>query len=165
MPLTPKEAAEALLSVIPHAVPSATLEEYGIEGSAYQAQEFTKELLSLSLFWTGCALRVGAPDPIGKTIFEELYQCIRRTWVTDFELGEVPVDEYFQEVEHRRSTWEEITQQGGDPIAVISESSNFLESKGVTRPEDHQKVLGLLADLVPMEEIGEVAERIENEMT
>lgn len=165
MSSTPQESAEALLSIIPHTIPSATLEEYSIKASSEQAQEITKEILSLSLFWIGCALRVVALGQAGKVIFEELCLCIRKTLVANFKMKETLLDEYFQKMEHRRSIWEEITRQGGDAISVFSESSHFLESNGITRPEDHQKILGLLADLVPIEEIGELAETIENEMT
>jgi len=54
-----------------------------------------------------------------------------------------------------------MADQGSKPIAILTQVANTLESEGtISRGEEH-KLLVLLLDMVPMEEIGQAAAEIE----
>ena len=65
------------------------------------------------------------------------------------------MQQYFEEMEGRRSTYDRVVQEGGTPVMVFTESASILESVGTVQPEDRQKILALLIDLIPVDPIGE----------
>ena len=155
-PKTPFQAAEALYAVIPHAVPRATLEEYGIHTAPDQARQITREVLSLSLFWVHSALEVTLPKTSQKRVFGELRQRIVKSWQSELGQEGPDVEPYLEELEGRRSTYDGVVQEGGTPVMVFTEAAAILESGGAVSSEDRQKILALLLDLVPVDPIGEL---------
>ncbi len=58
-------------------------------------------------------------------------------------------------------TWAHITQQGGEPIAVLSDTTGALEHDNVIAAHDRQNLLAVLLDLVPLDEIGDLVAELE----
>lgn len=160
-PQTPAQAAEGLYTILPHAVTRATLEEYGIEASPEQAQQITRETLSLSLFWVRTALEAMLSDADSNRIFTELRQAILSTWESEFGLKGHDAHAYFEEVEQRRSVYDKIMREGGQSVSIFSEAAAILDSARLVRSADHQKVLAFFLDLVPVEQVGEAVEEID----
>lgn len=155
-PKTPFQAAEALYAIIPHAVPRATLEEYGMDTTTDQARQITREVLSLSLFWVRSALQVVLPKTSKERVLGELRQCLVKSWQSELGQEGHDVEEYFEEMEGRRSTYDGVVQEGGTPVMVFTEAAAILESGGAVPSEDRQKILALLLDLIPVDPIGEL---------
>jgi len=158
---TAAQAAEAFYALMPHGVSLATLEEYGIDASPEKAQQIARELLSVNLYWIWCALKARLPDKDCRRVLGELQQRLAGAWESELGLGGQNVDTYFVEVEDRRAAYDKITQEGGPPVVVLSETAAILESASAVRAEDRQKLLALLLDLVPVDEYGGVLEDIE----
>ena len=159
MPQTPQEAAEALFAAIPHVIARDTLEEYGFEGTV-QTQQLTQELLSLSLFRIYWALRATmAPKP-RDLVLEALRRRIRDGWSTDLALDGTDPDEYFSTAEERRQMYEQAMQRGAGPIDMANEVTALLISNSAVQADDRSKVLGLIIDLVPDEELVDLAEEM-----
>ena len=155
-PTTPSQAAEALYAMIPHAVPRATLEEYGIDTTPDQARQITREVLSLSLFWVHSALQVALPKSSQERVFGELRQRVVKSWQSELGQEGQDVQEYLEEMESRRSSYDGVVQERGTPVMVSAEAADILESGGAVPSEDRQKILALLLDLVPVDPIGEL---------
>jgi len=155
-PMTPSQAAEALYAMIPHAVPRATLEEYGIDTTPDQARQITREVLSLSLFWVHSALQVALPKSSQERVFGELRQRLVKSWQSELGQEGQDVQEYLEEMESRRSSYDGVVQERGTPVMVSAEAASILESGGAVPSEDRQKILALLLDLVPVDPIGEL---------
>ena len=155
-PTTPYQAAEALYAMIPHAVPRATLEEYGIDTTPDQARQITREVLSLSLFWVHSALQVALPKSSQERVFVELRQRLVKSWQSELGQEGQDVQEYLEEMESRRSSYDGVVQERGTPVMVSAEAASILESGGAVPSEDRQKILALLLDLVPVDPIGEL---------
>lgn len=156
-----QETAKALVQLIPPSVAPDFLEEYGLTLTTQQAQALTKELLALSLYWIACAVRVSIPEPVGSRMHQIIHEQIREKWGTRFGLVHVPIDEFYATMEHKHRTWEDITQQGGEPIAVLSAAAEGLEDDHVIASHDRQNMLAVLLDLVPIDEIGELVAELE----
>ncbi len=157
---TPAQAAESLFRVMPRAVSPSMLEEYGIEAPREQAQHITRELLSLSLFWARWALRTHMSARNAELVLDEFRQCVLRNW--DTSLGQVgqDVQRYFDDMQERHLTYDEIIKEGGTPVAVATEAASIMEQIGAIRTEDRQRALALLIDQIPVDELGEMAENI-----
>ena len=158
---TAAQAAEAFYTLMPHGVSRATLQEYGIDASPEQAQQITRELLSVSLYWISCALKARLPDKDCQRVLGELRQRLAGAWESELGLAGHDADDYFVEVEKRCATYDKITQEGGPPVVVLSETAAILESAFAGASADRQKLLALLFDLVPVDEYGGVLEDIE----
>jgi hypothetical protein len=158
---TAAQAAEAFFALLPHRVSPSTLEEYGIQASPGQAQQITRELLSVNLYWIWCALNARLADKDCRLVFGELRQRLAAAWASAQGLAGHDPDTYFREMEKRRERYDQTTQEGQPPVMVLSETVTILESAGAVRAEDRQKVLALLLDLVPADRYGEVLENIE----
>ena len=156
-----QETAKALVQLIPPSVAPDFLEEYGLTLTAQQAQAVTKELLALSLYWITCAVRVSIPEPVCSRMQQAIREHVREKWGSRFGLVHMPIDEFYAAMEHKHRTWEDITQQGGEPIAVLSAAAEGLEDDGVIATHDRQHLLAVLLDLVPIEEIGELVAELE----
>ncbi|MGH7165024.1 MAG: hypothetical protein ACREIS_05805 [Nitrospiraceae bacterium] len=158
---TAAQAAEAFYALMPHGVSPATLEEYGIDASPEQAQQIARELLSVNLYWISCALKAGLPDNDCQRVFGELRQRLAGAWESELGLAGHDADAYFVEMEQRRATYDQITQDGGPPVVVLSETAAILESAFAGASADRRKLLALLFDLVPADAYGGVLEEIE----
>lgn len=145
---------------MPRAVSSSTLEEYGIAAAREQAQQITRELLSLSLFWARWALRTHVAARDVTWIFDEFRHCVLRNW--EMSLGQAGQDaqRFFDEMEERHLTYDEIIKEGGTPVAVATEAAAIMEQTGAIRAEDRQRTLALLIDQIPVDELGELAQNI-----
>ncbi len=155
------QTAKALVQLIPPSVAPDFLEEYGLTLTAQQAQAVTKELLALSLYWTTCAVRVSIPEPVCSQMHQAIREHIREKWGSRFGLVHVSIDEFYATMEFKHRTWESITQQGGEPIAVLSDAARGLEDDNVIASRDRQQILAVLLDLVPIDEIGELVAELE----
>lgn len=156
-----QETAKALVQLIPPSVAPDFFEEYGLTLTAQQAQTVTKELLALSLYWITCAVRVSIPEPVCSRMHEAIHEQVHEKWGSRFGLVHVPIDEFYAAMEGKHRAWEDITQQGGEPIAVLSDAAEGLEDDGVIAAPDRQNMLAVLLDLVPIDEIGELVAELE----
>jgi hypothetical protein len=158
MPCNPAQAAEALYGLLPRAVSRDTLEEYGVEATAAQARQITRELLSVNLFWVESALKVSLAKKDAELVFEALRRRVTADWTSGFGLEGHDPQDYFREVGERRQAYDRIVQDGGEPIAVLMETVSLLEADGTFGAEVRPKILGLLVDLVPEEAIGDAVQ-------
>ena len=158
---TPKQVAETFYALMPHTLSLDTLEEYGIEATPQQAAHITKEVLSLNLFWIESALEAPLTALGRERVRQELHQLITSSWAKDFRLEGSHRENYSAESNARQQAYAKIVQEGGSPISVFSETAAYLDSRGVVKPDDQQKVLALLVDLVPVDSYGEVVEDVE----
>ena len=156
-----QETAKALVQLIPPSVAPDFLEEYGLTLTTQQAQAVTKELLALSLYWITCAVRVSIPEPVCSRMHQDIHERVREKWGSRFGLVHVPIDQFYAEMERKHRAWEDIAQQGGEPIAVLSAAAAGLEDDGVIPARDRQNMLAVLLDLVPIDEIGELVAELE----
>ena len=90
-----------------------------------------------------------------------IHEQIREKWGTRFGLVHVSIDEFYAAMEHKHRAWEDLTQQGGEPIAVLSAAAEGLEDDHVIASHDRQNMLAVLLDLVPIDEIGELVAELE----
>ena len=159
--LSPTDAAQNLYAIISRALSGAALEDYGLSVSREQGDQVLRELLSLCLFWAWSALDAGLSDKDRDCVWEALAQCVRKVWTV--ELGLVPqdLDGYSAELAARRRLYESLTREGGDPVVVAAEAASRMEMESVIEPEDRPKMLALLIDLVPADELGEAMEELQ----
>ena len=158
---TPQEAAEALYAAVPHALSRAMLEDYGIEATIEQARQITQELLSLNLFWIGCALEAVLPPKPRELVLSELRGRILSGWVSDLAWDGLEAGPYFQEAEERRRIYAQAMQEDASPMMIATETATILVADSAVQPEDRNKILALVVDLVPVDELGQLAEQIE----
>jgi hypothetical protein len=157
---TPQEAADALYDAIPHAITRATLEDYGIEAEPGQAQQITQELLSLSLFWIHCALEIVLPPRQREQVLDELRRRIVDGWVGDLALDGKEASRFFREAEVRHGVYMQATREGASPIAIATETAALLAANSGVRREDQMKAFALVSDLMPVDELGALADDI-----
>ena len=157
---TPQEAAEALYAAIPHALSRAMLEDYGIEATIEQARQITQELLSLNLFWIRCALEAVLPPKLRELVLGELRGRILSGWGSDLALDGLDAQRYFQEAEERRRIYAQAMQEGASPVMIATETAAILGANSAVQPEDRVKVVALVTDLVPVDELGELVDQI-----
>lgn len=155
------QTANELFRLIPPAVAPDFFEDYGLTLTAHQAQAVTKELLALTTYWITCAIRVSIPEPIGSRMHRAIHEQIRERWASKFGLGHVPIDQFLEGMENKHDTWDRLVQHGGEPIAILSQAARDLEADHVVASHDEQKILAVLLDLVPVEEIGELVAELE----
>jgi hypothetical protein len=164
MPGTPQEMVEQFCSVLPQRLTSTLLEEYGLRLSPSTIQRTTQEILSLTLFWMEQAFRVTITKELTSYLLEGITQSVRGTWKSDYELGPDEEAQFFRRMPQQHENWEMMVRQGGEPIAVLSEAVSSLEAENIISSEDGQKLLAMFLDLVPIEEVGEIAGGIEEEL-
>jgi hypothetical protein len=159
--LAPADAAQNLFEVISRALAGAALEDYGLSLSREQGDQLLRELLSLCLFWAWSALDSKLSDKDRDLVWGPLMRRLRDGWSS--ELG-LPPDEsagYDAELVQRRRHYESLTREGADPPAVAAEAAGVMEADSLIEPEDRPKLLALLVDLVPADELGEAVEELE----
>ena len=164
MPQTSEEMVKEFYAVFPQRLSSSTLGEYGLELSSPNLERITLEILSLSIFWMKQAMRAALSQDLAEKILEGVRQSIQGKWGTDFGLSPEHLTGFFERIDHQHGGWEEITRQGGETIAVLGEASSSMELEGTIGVQDRQNLLALFLDLVPIEELGEVAGRIEADL-
>jgi len=159
--LSPTDAAQNLYTIISRALSGAALEDYGLSVSREQGDQVLRELLSLCLFWAWSALDAGFSDKDRDRVWEALAQCVREAWTE--ELGLVPqdFDGYSAELVARRRLYESLSREGGDPAVVAAEAAGLMDMESVIEPEDRPKLLALIVDLVPVDELGQAVEELE----
>ena len=157
---TPQEAAQALYAAIPHALSCAMLEDYGIEATIDQARQMTQEVLSLDLFWIRSALDAVLPPKSRESVFGELRGRILNGWTSDLALDGLDAERYFQDAEERRRIYAQAVQDGASPVMIATEAAAILVTDSIVQPEDRVKVVALVTDLVPVDELGELADQI-----
>ena len=156
-----QQTAKALVQLIPPSVAPDFLEEYGLTLTTQQAQAITKELLALTLYWMTCAVRVSIPEPVCSQMHQAIHEHVREKWGSRFGLVHVPIEQFYAAMERKHQTWEHITQEGGEPIAILSDAAQGLEGDNVIASRDRQKILAVLLDLVPFDEMGELIAELE----
>ena len=164
MTQTPEEMVKEFYGVFPQRLSSTTLGEYGLELSSSNVQRITLEILSLSVFWMKQAMRVALSQDLAEQILQGIRQSIQEKWTTDFGLNPEHLTGFFERIDHQHGGWENITKQGGETIAVLGEASSSVELEGTIGVQDRQNLLALYLDLVPIEELGEIAGRIEADL-
>lgn len=155
------QAADMLYAILPHAFTQTALEEYGIDATPEQAQQVTRELLSVNLYWVQSALQTVLIKADWERVFQALCERILSAWQTELGLDGQDAQGYFEEVEERRQAYDRIVQEGGAPVAVFTECAEILETAWAVRSEDRPKILALLIDLIPVDEIGEVVDGLD----
>lgn len=154
---SPAEAAEVLYARIPHALTSAQLEEYGIQAGADQVRQFTREILALTLYWIWSALDSVFTARRRDRVFAALQERIRAGWDSELNLKGHDVEQFFEELRERLATYTRVMEEERTPVGVCAEAARMLAWSRAVPSEDRQKVLALLVDLIPVDEIGEVA--------
>ena len=159
--LSPADAAQSLYRIISRALSGAALEDYGLSLSREQGDQVLRELLSLCLFGAWAALDAGLSDKARDRVWEALAQCVREAWAAELGLAPQDLDGYGAELAARRRLYEGLAREGGDPTMVAAEAAGFLEQESVIEAEDRLKLLALLVDLVPADELGQAVEGLE----
>jgi hypothetical protein len=158
---SPTDLARRLLAIISKALSGAALEDYGIAASREQGDQILRELLSLSLFWTWSALDVGFSDKDRDRLWAALMGDLRTAWSGEFGLPPGDFDGYLDEFSNRRRLYESLTREGGTPATLAAEAAGIMEAESAIDPDDHPKMLALLVDLVPADELGTAVEEVE----
>lgn len=159
--LLPTDAAQNLHHIMSRALSGAALEDYGLSLSPEQGDQILRELLSLCLFWTWSALDSGLSDKDRDRVWAALAHRIKETWTSELGLPPQDFDGYLAELAQRRRLYENLTREGANPAAVAAEAAGVMEADSLIEPEDRQKLLALLVDLVPADELGEAVEELE----
>jgi len=159
--LSPTEAAQNLHHIMSRALSGAALEDYGLSLTPEQGNQILRELLSLCLFWAWSALDSGLSDKDRDRVWAVLAHRIKEAWASELGLPQQDYDGYLAEFARRRRLYESLTREGADPAAVAAEAGGVMEADSLIEPEDRQKLLALLVDLVPADELGEAVEELE----
>ena len=156
-----QQQAATLFNLIPPAIAPDFFEDYGLMVSREQAQSITWEIVLLSTYWMHCALQVGIPEKAGKELWEQVQRQLKDRWESRFGFVHRPIDQFFSDLETRAEAWNNIVDQGGEPIAILTKTASDMESKGLVPRGEEPKLLVFLLDLVPVEDIGQMAAEIE----
>jgi hypothetical protein len=159
--LSPADAAQYLYTIISRALSGAALEDYGLSVSRGQGDQVLRELLSLCLFWAWAALDARLSDKDRDRVWEALAQRVREAWTTELGLPLQDLDGYSAELAARKRLYESLAREGGDPATIAAEAAGFMEKESVIEPEDRLKLLALMVDLVPADELGAAVEELE----
>jgi hypothetical protein len=159
--LTPLQAAEALFALLPKSLTSKTLDQYGLSFTTEQAQQVSRELLSLTLYWVQAALTAHYRDIGDVLVIPELHRLLRERWTTVFRMPAAGWRTFLTEAEARRRGYLEVAEQGGGQIDIGNRAVARMESDWVIRSEQKPALLSLIVDLVPMEAIGKFVEALE----
>jgi hypothetical protein len=159
--LSPTEAAQNLHRIMSRALSGAALEDYGLSTSREQGDQILRELLSLCLFWGWSALDSGLSDKDRDRVWTALAHRIEEAWASELGLPPQDFDSYLTEFAQRRRLYESLTREGANPAAVAAEAAGVMEADSLIEPENRQKLLALMVDLVPADELGEAVEELE----
>jgi hypothetical protein len=156
--VSPDEAATRLYTIISRALSGAALEDYGLLVSREQGDRLLRELLSLCLFWAWSALDSGMSDKHRDRVWSRLLERVHAAWESELGLPQETLPEYAAELTRRRLLYESLTREGAEPAAVAAQAAGVMEVDSLIEPEDRPKLLALLVDLVPADELGEAVE-------
>lgn len=159
--LSPADAAQNFYAIISRALSGSALEDYGLAVSRERGDQILRELLSLSLFWAWAALDAGLSDTNRDRAWAALLQRVNDAWAPDLGLPLQDLESYASELSQRRRLYESLAREGGNPTAIATEAAGFLEAESIVEPEDRLKLLALMIDLVPVDELGEAVEGLE----
>ena len=151
------EAVSAFLRVIPRSLSPTMLEEYGILATPGQAQQISRECLLVSLFWIGTAVHAAMPAKDEERIMTALHDRLTHEWKTGFAQPEEELQAFLAEIPAKRSMYDQIVQEGGSPVAVLSETVAVLAAAAAITDEDRSKLFALLIDHVPVDDVGALA--------
>jgi hypothetical protein len=155
--LSAGQAAETFLRVIPQGIDAEVLEEYGIPATAEGTRHITRELLLVNLFWIATAIHAVLPAKAETRVNVALQVQILRDWETTFQQPAEEWPRFLDEMVERKSLYHQIVQEGGSPMAVLTEAASLLVKGDVVSGEDRSKLLALLFDHVPVDELGPLA--------
>jgi hypothetical protein len=155
--MTPPSPDERLYRLMPHAVSTDTLQEYGIDWTPEQCRHLTVHLLSINLYWIRSALEAHLARQDATSIFSALQRRIETGWESDFDLRGWDPHLWWSRFEENRTGYDRAMRERNEPVSVALEAIDALESDGTMHAEDRPKLLALLIDLVPVEEYGELA--------
>jgi hypothetical protein len=155
------EAAQRLYTVISRALSSAALEDYGLLVTREQGDHLLRELLSLCLFWAWSALDTGMSDKQRDRVWSRLLEQVSNSWESELGLPRAMLPDYMTFLTRRRCLYESLTREGAAPHAVAAEAAGLMEMESLIEPEDRPKLLALLVDLVPVDELGAAVEEME----
>jgi hypothetical protein len=159
--LSPTDAAQNLHAIMSRALSGAALEDYGLSVSREQGDQILRELLSLCLFWTWSALDSGLSDKDRDRVWAALAQRVKEAWASELGLPSQDFDGYLAEFAQRRRLYESLTREGADPAAVAVEAAGVMETDSLIEPQDRAKLLALLVDMIPADELGQAVEELE----
>ena len=160
-PITPSQAADSFFAAIPHATTPSLLEQYEIEVMPSQVEILTVEILLVNVFWIQSAVRVVLPPRDHVAVLAAVQDCIHRHWKTSLQLEHHDWEEFCQAVRTRTEEYDRIVQAGGPPMAVLTEAAARLASAARLGEAHRSKLLALLVDLVPIDDLGEIAAEME----
>jgi hypothetical protein len=159
--LSPADAAQNFYAIISRALSGAALEDYGLSLSRAQGDQILRELLSLCLFWAWSALDAGLADKNRDRVWALLSQRVSDAWASELALPLQDLDSYRAELSQRRRLYESLVREGGNPVAIATEAAGFMEAESIIESEDRLKLLALMVDLVPVDELGTAVEELE----
>ncbi len=159
--LSPTDAAQNLYQIISRSLSGAALEDYGLSVSREQGDQILRELLSLCLFWAWAALDANLSDKVRDRVSEALTERVQDAWASDLGLPSDDLAGYPTELARRRRLYENLAREGADPASVAAEAANLVETESIIEPEDRLKLLALMIDLVPVDELGEAVKGLE----
>ncbi|HEX9741182.1 MAG TPA: hypothetical protein VGA17_00160 [Nitrospiraceae bacterium] len=159
--LSPADAAQNLYAMISRALSGAALEDYGLSVSREQGDQLLRELLSLCLFWAWSALDSRLSDKDRDRVWTPFMQRLHDGWSPELGLPPDNLAHYETELAQRWRLYESLTREGAAPAAVAAEAAGVMEADSLIEPEDRPKLLALLVDLVPADELGEAVEELE----
>lgn len=159
--LSPADAAQNFYAIISRALSGAALEDYGLSVSRAQGDQILRELLSLCLFWAWSALDAGLSDKNRDRVWAMLLQRVNDAWASELALPLQDLDSYAAELSQRRRLYESLAREGGNPVAIATEATGFMEAESIIESEDRLKLLALMVDLMPVDELGAAVEELE----
>lgn len=159
-PMTPKQAAVALVAAMPIGVSVQQLEEYGIEATVEQAQAITQEVLSLNLFWIFAAIEVHIPQKYQSVLSELILDAIEAGWGTTVPVGSATWTSYLIEWQERRRRYSRLVEEEVSPLAVSSEAAALMEERQLVQEAERRNLLALLIDFVPVDAYGQLLENV-----
>lgn len=159
--MTPAQAAAELMRTMPQPLSTTQLEEYGIEASQDQAQQISREILSLNLYWILAAIDAHIPQKYRAAITDTLFESIRTGWWASGRLGSGAWEDYRKELDQRRADYGRLVDQEGlSHMAVSAEAASLIEDQGMVTSEDRQKLLVLLIDYAPAAQYGKLLDEV-----
>lgn len=158
---TARQLAEELYAVMPHAVSTDTLNDYGITASAEARRHLTLEALYLSVVWIESALGTLLTPGERERVQAELHRRVAEGWRADFHLEKEGLDGYATELAERRRVYARMIGGGGTPVDVFGEAASLMELNQMVSAEDRMKVLALFLDLIPVDAFGDLLEDVE----
>ncbi len=158
--MTPKEAAAVLINAMPVGVSDSQLEEYGITPGPERAQNISRELLSLNLFWVFVAIEAHIPQKYQPAVSELVLAAVKNGWGTTYPVGAVVFPSYLDEWKERTRRYERLVRDGVSPLAISTEVAATMEEQRIIDEEDRRNLLTLFIDYVPLETYGQLLENV-----